>query len=100
MGERVHNKGMRVGRKVIYEGRVQGVGFRYSTKQIAMGFDVVGWVCNRPDGRVELQAEGEEGEVDAFLAAMEDSHLGGLIKETEVESYPPSEEIKGFEIRS
>jgi len=91
---------MQVGRKVIYEGRVQGVGFRYSTKQIAMGFDVVGWVSNLPDGRVEMQVEGEEQEVEAFLAAVEESHLGGLIKETEVEVSESGEGMKGFEIRS
>jgi acylphosphatase len=54
------------GRHVFYEGRVQGVGFRFSVKQIARGYDVIGWVRNLPDGRVELQASGETAEVEAF----------------------------------
>ena len=53
--------------EVFYEGRVQGVGFRYSVRQIAKGFNVTGWVRNLADGRVELQASGESEEVDAFL---------------------------------
>ena len=43
-------------RRVLYEGHVQGVGFRFATKNIARGFDVVGTVRNLPDGRVELEA--------------------------------------------
>ena len=40
--------------QVFYEGNVQGVGFRWTIRQIAKGFDVIGWVQNLPDGRVEL----------------------------------------------
>ena len=43
-----------IARRVYYEGRVQGVGFRSSVRRIASGFDVTGWVINLPDGRVEL----------------------------------------------
>jgi len=53
---------------VFFEGRVQGVGFRYQTSQIAKGFEVCGFVRNLADGRVELQAEGEAAELDAFVA--------------------------------
>ena len=61
--------------QVFYEGNVQGVGFRYTIKQIARGFDVTGWVRNLRDGRVELVASGEEGEVRAFLEAVAQSEL-------------------------
>ena len=44
---------------ILYEGRVQGVGFRYTTKSVANGFEVTGTVRNLTDGRVELVAEGE-----------------------------------------
>ena len=88
-------------RQVYYEGRVQGVGFRYTTKTIAMGFDVVGWVRNLPDGRVELQVEGEADEVDAFLHDLEnESMLAGNIRSAEHHTLAsPLESVAGFSIR-
>ena len=61
--------------QVFYEGNVQGVGFRWTIKNIAKGFDVIGWVRNLPDGRVELQVGGSESEVFAFLDSVMDSEL-------------------------
>ncbi len=86
--------------QVHYSGRVQGVGFRYSVKQVAAGYEVVGWVRNLPDGRVELQAGGNSGELDAFLAAIAAGHLGGYIKETlRNDLDAPASVWTGFEIR-
>ena len=85
--------------RVFFEGHVQGVGFRWSVKQVAKGFDVVGWARNLPDGRVELLASGDETEVRAFLAGIGESELKALIrKQTEsvVQDPPPA---RGFEIR-
>src|SRR5207248_3461413 len=66
--------------QVFYEGHVQGVGFRFTVRHIAKGFDVTGWVRNLPDGRVELQATGEENEVRAFVDRIADSELHSLIR--------------------
>lgn len=66
-----------------FEGRVQGVGFRYQTMAVAKGFEVSGFVKNLVDGRVHLYAEGEEGEVVAFQAEVE-SELNSYIRETEI----------------
>lgn len=52
---------------VVVIGRVQGVGFRYSTMNKAKAYNLTGWVQNKIDGTVELEAEGVEEEVDAFL---------------------------------
>ena len=57
-------------REVYYEGVVQGVGFRYTTRRVAARFGVTGYVRNLPDGRVLLVAEGPPEEVDRFLAAV------------------------------
>ena len=43
---------------IYYSGRVQGVGFRWTTRRIACEYDVTGYVMNLPDGRVELAVEG------------------------------------------
>lgn len=83
---------------VFYSGRVQGVGFRFATAQLARGFDVTGTVHNCPDGRVELVAEGPEAEVTAFLSAIEESDLAGFIKERQTRWQKPEGGLKGFRI--
>ena len=65
--------------QVFYEGNVQGVGFRWTVRDAAKGFDVTGWVRNLPDGRVELQVTGEEDEVRLFLDCIVQSELHSLI---------------------
>ncbi|HYF37617.1 MAG TPA: acylphosphatase [Prosthecobacter sp.] len=88
-----------IAKQIFYSGRVQGVGFRYSTKQIASGFEVTGWVKNLPDGRVELQAQAHDPEeLDSFLREIDESNLGSLIKEREVNSIPPMTGVRGFSI--
>ena len=88
-----------VARKYLFDGRVQGVGFRYATKQIAKGFDVVGWVKNLDDGRVELLIMGDYEELDEFLEEMHDSPLGHHIQEQEQFNVPLLEEVTGFSIQ-
>jgi len=88
-----------IARRVLYEGRVQGVGFRYSVKSITAGYDVVGTVKNLIDGRVELEVQGEEVEVTEFLEAVLDSHLRRHIHRFVVHEIPVKSDLKGFEIR-
>jgi acylphosphatase len=83
---------------VFFNGRVQGVGFRYTTLQVAKGFEVAGWVRNLPDGRVELQVEGEPAEIDAFIRAIEET-MDGYIRKTERSSVRVEASFKGFTIR-
>ena len=85
--------------QVFYEGNVQGVGFRWTVRHIAKGFDVTGWVRNLPDGRVELQVSGEEGEVRAFLDAIAQGELHGLIKKQTQSTQSGPLSARGFEIR-
>jgi acylphosphatase len=85
--------------QIFFEGNVQGVGFRWSVKHLAKGFDVVGWVRNLPDGRVELQASGEEPEVRAFVTAIGQSELRAHIRKQMESPLPESPRARGFEIR-
>jgi acylphosphatase len=94
------SEGSVVAKRVLYEGRVQGVGFRFSVKSITTGYDVVGGVKNLIDGRVELEVQGEEKEVDEFLEAILKSHLRRHINRFIVREIPLKSGIKGFEISS
>lgn len=89
-----------VAKQVFYSGRVQGVGFRYATKQLAAGFEVSGWVRNLPDGRVELLVIAFDAEeLEAFLAELqENSALANHIRETETHTVPPPSGVTGFSI--
>lgn len=90
---------MEIAKQFYFSGRVQGVGFRYSAKRLAMGFDLVGWVRNLEDGRVEMQVMGEEEEIDEFLEEMHDSPLGHHIQEQDERPIAPLVGVNGFSIR-
>lgn len=89
---------MSMAKEVFYEGRVQGVGFRYTVKRIAQGFDVVGAVENLPDGRVHLRVSGEAEEVDEFLRAIRESTLAGHIQKEDASVIPALTGVRGFTI--
>jgi acylphosphatase len=86
-------------RRVFYSGRVQGVGFRFTTERIAADFAVSGFVRNLDDGRVEVLVEGEPAVVDQFLEAVErqlQRHIRDVRQEHESPGDPP---LDGFIIR-
>jgi acylphosphatase len=85
-------------REVHYAGRVQGVGFRYTVRSVAAGFDVTGFVRNLPDGRVQLVVEGSPGEVSAMLEAI-NAEMGFYIRDIEETTRPASGRFQMFEIR-
>jgi len=83
---------------VQYLGRVQGVGFRATCHNISRRFAVTGFVRNEPDGSVLLVAEGEPGEVDDFLEAIQNA-MQGYIEKTRVVRDPAEREFNAFDIR-
>lgn len=85
---------------VLYSGRVQGVGFRYTVKSVANGYMVVGVVRNLPDGRVEMIAEGEKPELEEFRTAIRDSGVRHFIEAEEAQFSDATNEFRGFEIAS
>jgi acylphosphatase len=84
--------------RILYSGRVQGVGFRYTVKQLAAGFELSGTVRNLPDGRVELVTEGDVAELKAFQAAIRDEGLAQFIRDEQVEWDEARGGGRGFEI--
>ena len=89
----------RLCRRFLFRGRVQGVGFRFTAQRLARGYDVSGHVRNLDDGRVEVVADGDEAEIQAFIKAITDA-FQGKIEGNESESLPA--EIRtpqGFVIR-
>jgi acylphosphatase len=86
-------------RRVVYSGRVQGVGFRFTCERLASGLDVSGWVRNERDGTVRLVAEGEPEVLDRFLAAIQTA-MDRNIHSVSVEGEDASDPLgPGFEIR-
>lgn len=84
--------------RVFYEGRVQGVGFRWTTRRIAQGYDVRGLVRNLSDGRVEIQAMGDPDEVRDFLQEIRESSLAGHITSEHTDTVQPAAPLRGFQI--
>lgn len=81
-----------------FAGRVQGVGFRYQTLQVAKEFIVSGFVQNLPDGRVLLEAEGGEDDVNDFVAAVEE-RMTGYVRQVERHAERRAPVFAGFTIR-
>ena len=83
---------------ITFTGRVQGVNFRWTACQVAKRFNVAGWVRNEVDGSVRCLAEGDPGDLDAFVKAVQDA-MSGCIKETRVSRASTSGELSGFTIQ-
>lgn len=82
---------------VYYNGRVQGVGFRLTAREIADELGITGWVKNLGDGRVEVVAEADENSVKAFLESIT-AHFSKYIQDTEVRWDAATGEFKEFAI--
>jgi acylphosphatase len=88
-----------IAKRIIFRGRVQGVGFRYAVHHLARSFEVCGWVRNLPDGSVELQAQGPREEVTDFIHdIINESNVAHHIKSHFAETIPPLTGVTGFRI--
>ena len=81
-----------------FNGRVQGVGFRYQALQVAKEYDVSGFVKNLPDGRVHLEAEGATDEVRNFVIAVHERMTGFVRKVEQIEA-KREPQFRGFSIQ-
>jgi acylphosphatase len=90
---------MRVARRYVIAGRVQGVGFRWFTHDAARREGVHGWVRNLADGSVEVIAEGERASVDRVELAVRRGPSSARVERFDVEELAPEGRTTGFEIR-
>lgn len=83
-----------------FSGQVQGVGFRFTSAQVARGFEISGWVKNLADGRVQMEIQGEADVLRAYLLSLEKAIMGrGEITQREQILGQIDPTLIGFEIR-
>ena len=85
-------------REAFYSGRVQGLGFRFTVRQLAEQFAVSGYVRNLSDGRVQLVVEGQSAELQRLQDAIAE-RMGDHICDVDVDVRPAIGEFSGFEVR-
>jgi acylphosphatase len=90
---------MRVARRYVISGRVQGVGFRFFTEAAAAREGVSGWVRNLSDGRVEARIEGDLAAVDRVEAALRRGPSHARVEHVDVEDLAPDGRTTGFTVR-
>jgi acylphosphatase len=89
---------MRLARRYLVTGRVQGVGFRMFVSDRAAFEGLQGWVANRADGAVEILAEGEKEALERFERALWQGPRLARVDDVEMSDEPPAG-IPGFSIR-
>jgi acylphosphatase len=89
---------MRVARRFLVSGRVQGVGYRYFAVDAARREGLHGFVRNLPDGRVEAEAEGEQDAIDRFERTLRQGPSRSRVEQVIVESINPSSRDTGFRV--
>jgi acylphosphatase len=90
---------MRIARRFVISGRVQGVGFRWFARDAAMREGAAGWVMNLPDGRVEAFVEGDEEAVTRVERALRSGPPGGRVQHVTVIDEDPTGNLTSFAIR-
>ena len=89
---------MRIARRFVISGRVQGVGFRWFTKDVAAREGVTGWVRNLPDGRVEALAEGDADAVTRVERLLHHGPPGARVQSVNAITEEPSGAYRDFAI--
>jgi len=83
----------------LIQGRVQGVGFRYFTRNKGLELKLTGWVRNLPDGSVEVMALGPRSSLEQFMHLLRTGPIGSRVERTDFQWIQAPEKNEGFEIR-
>ncbi len=86
-----------IAKHIIYSGRVQGVGFRFTVLNVANSYRLKGSVRNLPNGAVEVYIQGLATSIDSFQHDIDES-FAGYIRQTDVDLVPPNTSLTEFKI--
>ncbi|MHC4388538.1 MAG: acylphosphatase [Planctomycetota bacterium] len=82
-------------KRIVFVGRVQGVGFRFTAYNIAKRHGLAGYVRNLLDGTVEMLAQGPTDDIDNCLSDLNETFQGD-IRETKIQDTPPDPKYSDF----
>jgi acylphosphatase len=83
----------------LVEGRVQGVGFRYTCYAEARRLGISGWVRNTPEGAVEVRAEGNREKLESFLAWLRRGPPGARVDKVSYKQVPAGCIYRDFSVK-
>jgi acylphosphatase len=90
---------MKARANIIVSGMVQGIGYRFFVERIAARYGLAGWVRNLPDGRVEVEVEGDKGLIGDFIEELKLGPPGAYVSGAKVTWKEYQSEFDGFRIR-
>jgi acylphosphatase len=86
-----------IAKHIVFSGRVQGVGFRFTALNVANRYGLTGYVRNVPDGDVEMLAQGQGQMIDDCIRDLQDS-FEGIISHIDIEEATPDSKLADFRI--
>ena len=84
---------------IVVSGRVQGVGFRYFTREIAEQYGITGWVRNCYNGDVEVEAQGQDNKLEQFLQELKEGPPMGIVRDMHQKEIRIKNEERFFSIQ-
>lgn len=86
-----------VAKHIVFSGRVQGVGFRFTALNVANRYHLTGYVRNLPNGGVEMLAQGPKEIIDSCISDVQDS-FAGCVHQVDIEDMPVNPKLTDFKI--
>jgi len=85
-------------RRILFSGRVQGVGFRAAAREVAREHEVTGWARNDPGGTVCVECQGDPAVIELYLIDLRE-RMSGFITGESADTIEPVQGEQGFEVR-